>query len=190
MHEGQKTSTAVASVYVSSKLAVRQEERNLNTVWALAQGVGQIKASRRRALKWARKYKISEGGATHHRAGVSITASAYKRCGNEAPGSDHADLSISCMHYSLHTAILPPCVASKDWFRFLFICFSPSPIRLLLLPFCSFSIKLRQARHQIHAAEAALMTIRLRVRQRRRWALLRWAGSAETLFQAQITRRS
>lgn len=60
----------------------------------------------------------------------SITASAYKHRSNEAPavlGSNHTDLSISSMHYSPHTAILPPRAAGKDWFHFLFICFHPLP---------------------------------------------------------------
>lgn len=82
--------------------------------------------------------------------GTGITASAYKHLGNEAPavlGSNHTDLSISPMHYSPRTAILPPSAPGKDWFHFLFICFSSPPSLSLLLPFRSFSIKLRQARH-------------------------------------------
>lgn len=62
--------------------------------------------------------------------GSSITASAYKQPCNEAPavpGSNHTDLSISPMHYSPHTAILPPSAPGKDWFHFLFICFHPLP---------------------------------------------------------------
>lgn len=82
------------------------------------------------------KYEIAQGGATSATTFLSgseeadITASAYKHLGNEAPavpGSDHADLSISSMHYSPHTAILPPSAPGKDWFHFLFICFSFPP---------------------------------------------------------------
>lgn len=82
------------------------------------------------------KYEIAQGGATSATTFLSgskaadITASAYKHLGNEAPavpGSDHADPSISSMHYSPHTAILPPSAPGKDWFHFLFICFSFPP---------------------------------------------------------------
>lgn len=110
--------------------------------------------------KWATKYEIAEGGATSATTFLSwseeadITASAYKHLGNEAPvvlGSGHADLSISSMYYSPCTAILPPAAPGKDWFRFLFICFSfpssPFLCSIPRLPFCSFSIKLKQARH-------------------------------------------
>lgn len=107
-------------------------------------GLGALKWKKRsreaRALrrKWATKYEIAKGGATSETTFLSgseeadITASAYKHLGNEAPavpGSGHADLSISSMHYSPRTAILPPAAPGKDWFRFLFICFSfpPSP---------------------------------------------------------------
>ena len=67
---------------------------------------------------------------SHRVEGAGITASAYKHLGNEAPAvldSNHADLSISPMHYSPHTAILPPSAPGKDWFHFLFICFSSPP---------------------------------------------------------------
>lgn len=82
------------------------------------------------------KYEIAQGGATSaatflsQSEGAAITASAYKHLGNEAPailGSSHADLSISSMHYSPHTAILPASAPGKDWFQFLFICFSFPP---------------------------------------------------------------
>lgn len=159
--KGQKSSTEITLVYFSFKLAARwaKPECHLSFgggIWRLLQSDTLKQAEEEPGTKtlkgkWATKYEISQGGATHHRVGVSITASAYKRLGNEAaavpPGSNHADLSISSMHYSLRTAILPPSVAGKDWFRFLFICFSSPPIRSLLLPFCSFSIKLRRARH-------------------------------------------
>lgn len=79
----------------------------------------------------------------------SIAASAYKHVGNEAPAVlAFTHVSVFHMHYSRHTAILPPSVPGKDWFHFLFIGFSsqlslPS-LLLLLLPFCRFSIKLRR----------------------------------------------
>ena len=82
------------------------------------------------------KYEIAQGGGTSaatslsENEGTGITASAYKHLGNEAPAvlsSNHTDLSISPLHYSPRTAILPPSAPGKDWFHFLFICFSSPP---------------------------------------------------------------